>query len=294
MERQTYSERTYQNKLSFNYYNFCDELRSVLCRIVIENLPGTLHKHLLEAVHKRARGAFTGDAFRVFADMERFFHKAPSIYLLDGVEIFVGMLFDDCDRKEREIKPIIDAINRAFGDFNAGFYVLGRALLQQESRYYDVRVIRQVYELLFAPGFEEALVNFQHALGWLRHDPTDFKAIGYYAEEALRQTVVELLRRHVNLAMIDKMDLHQALAAFARIPALPATCVAVLETVAESFRKIMAACESARSLSYDDMPECLPRFALNVLAAGLIMIMQAERELLQTSRGGGDGKIKLF
>ena len=285
MERQTYSQRKYANRMAFNYYNFGDELRAALFRIVADNLPPALHEHMLSRVRERAHGTFLGEAFHVFADMERFFHKAPSIYLLDGIELFVAALFEQCGKNEHDLAPVIEAINRAFADFNAGFFVLGRVLLQQDSRYYDDEVIRRAYELLFAPGFEEALVNFQHALGWLRHDPTDWNATAYYAQEALRQTVMELLRRHVNPRMPDK-DLRQALGEFSQIPDLPAPCVAALRAAADSFDRIMAACSGARDLPGVDMPHSLSRFALNVMAAGLMMIMQTEREYLHESDKG--------
>ena len=293
MERQTYSQRKYANRMAFNYYNFGDELRAVLYRIVVDNLPPGLHEHLLAQARERAHGVFTGDAFHVFADMERFFHKAPSIYVLDGIELFVAALFEQCNKTEREIAPVVEAINRAFADFNAGFFVVGRLLLQQQSRYYDVEVIRRVYELLFAPGFEEALVNFQHALGWLRHDPVDWNAVAYYAQEALRQTVMELLRRHVNPRMPDQA-LHQALVEFSQISKLPAPCVAALRATADSFRNIMAACEVARNLPRADTPHTLARFALNIMAAGLLMIMQTEREYLHDGGHGGKGNIEML
>jgi len=53
-------------------------------------------------------------------------------------------------------------------------------------------------------------------------------------------------------------------------------------------------CEQAQTLPPADIPQCFPRFALNILAAGLIMIIQTERELLEDGRGGKDGKIELF
>ncbi len=287
MFQPTYSERKFENKLAFNYYNFPDGLREELLQVFCSHLDTGSQTVLMEELRRRTHRKYLGDLFGVAANLENFCRKAPSIYILDAVEICLTFLFDihkSEARAEDAVRPVIDAFNQAFHRFNVGFYVVGQVVVREDSRYYDAKVIRQVYELLFAAGFEEALVNFQHALGWLRYDPMNFEAVRYYAEAALAETANELLRKHKDSGVTRDLPLSQALERVCRLSQLPSAAGAIVGEISTAFDRIMKACNTVQSeesdLRWPEEAPCFSRFAVNMMAAGIMLFMQLHKNIV--------------
>jgi len=287
MFQPTYSERKYENKLAFNYYNFPAGLREELLQIFCSHLDVEWRDVLMEELRRRTHRKYLGDLFGIAASLENFCRKAPSIYLLDAVEICLTLLFDIHKgeaRAEDAVRPVIDSFNQAFNRFNVGFYVVGRVVVREDSRYYDAKVIRQVYELLFAAGFEEALANFQHALGWLRYDPMNFEAVQHYAEASLAETANELLRKHKDSGVTQNLPMHQALEQACRLSQLPPAAGAIVGEISAAFDRIMNACRAVQStegdLRWPEEGPCFSRFAVNMMAAGIMLLMQLNKNIV--------------
>jgi hypothetical protein len=289
MDDRLFSERMDENRPCYNYFQFSPRFRADFARLLRDTaspaIIGAL-QHFVEA-SKGVRYAKIDDLSP--ASVFQFINTAPAVYFLDLVERFVHLYRDSWPPAERaaRVKDLVDAVNHLFDQYNIGWVIVGQTVAQRDSIYFDAKVVRKAYRLLFAAGFEAALAEFEGALEALNVKPPDHHRALSHADAALALSLKELLHRYKDSGLWDGITARDAVERAAALPKFPREAteagrlVVSLIAGTEQMLRTMPGAEKLKEGVFTPQHACAT-FAVNIVGAYIILLLQLNKDLIAT------------
>jgi len=289
MDNRLFSERGYENRPCYNYYQFSPQFRAEFAGLLNETASAAIMGALLHFVETSRGVKYAKIDDLSPASVYQFINTAPAVYFLDLVERFIHLYRDSWPPAERaeRTKELVDAVNHIFDEYNIGWVVVGRVVARRDSIYFDAKVVRKAYRLLFAAGFETALAAFEGALDALNAEPPDPQGAVSRAEAALTLTLKELLHRYKDSGLWDGMTAREAVDRAAALPNFPREAIdagrPVLSLISGTIQMVrnMPGVERVKEGDFAPQHACAT-FALNVVGAYIILLLQLNKDLIAT------------
>ncbi len=286
-----FSQRKYENRPCFIYFKFPQAFRNELAALVEQASSPALAEALVHSLPPEKRAKHFGHFEPPEAGVKHYIDSAPSVYVLDLIEQFIRVYHDSWGAEQgvERTQELAAAINDLFHKYNLGFSVVGKVVMRRDSRYFDARIIRRVYSLLLAVGFEEALWAFERAIEAISGKGANYDQAVQYAEAALACTLMELLCRYRDSGKVHQMALRELLAKAETLRGFPRQALAGGWTVAQSLwdarQMISAETESKPPKPGDYSPaHACANFALNMTGAYILFLLQLNKSLILSGR----------
>jgi hypothetical protein len=289
MDNRLFSERVYENRPCYNYYQFPPELREEFRRLLNETASPAIMQALQQFVETSKGTRYAKIDENSPASVGQFISTAPAVYLLDLVETFMRLYREawppaEADERARELA---DSLNHLFNEHNIGWSVVGKIVSRRDSIHFDQKVVRKAYRLLFAAGFEPALAAFEGALEALNAKPPDASRAVAHAEAALTLALEELLHRYKDSGLWDGITAQEAVDRAAALPHFPREAIdagrPVLALIGGSIQMLrtMPGVEKLKEGDYTPQHACAV-FTVNIVGAYIILLLQLNKDLIAT------------
>jgi len=289
MDENIFSERGYANRPCYNFYQFPNEFRGEVAALMEHAASSVIKEALLHFIDTSNGAKYARFDENSPATIAQFIGSAPSVYFLDLVENFIRLYRDSWPpaKTTERTKELANTINDLFDKYNIGYSIVGKIVVRRDSQYFDLKVVRKAYRLLFAAGFEGALASFEGALDALNADPPDHMTVMAHVEAALTLTFKELLKRYTDSGLWDGISVGEALERAATLPKFPREAVAAGRPVIFLLRatrqmiETMPGVEKVKPGDYT-APHACATFALNMTGAYIILLLQLNKDLIAT------------
>jgi hypothetical protein len=287
MDERIFSQRGYENRPCYNYYQFSREFRAELAKLITSAASPPIMQALLHFVEYSNGSKYARIEVGAPASVLQFINAAPSVYILDLVEQFVRLYqgsWPDAEAVDRT-KALVDCLNQLFDRFTIGYIITGKILMRRDSRYFDAKVVRKVYRLLFAAGFEPALASFEGALEAMNAASPEYTKALFHLDAALSQTLRELLKRYENSDQWDGMTLEALIDKAATLTDFTKEAVEAGRATVFFLRntqKMVHGMGTPERIKPGDFPPAHAgvTFALNVAGAYIILLLQLNKDLI--------------
>lgn len=288
MENKPFTEREYENLPTFNYYHLTPEFRAEFLALLRHSASAAILQELAQAFPPppRTQGLILQAPK---SDIEEFLDHVSAERMMDFVEKFIALYQEAWGVKDgaSRASEMAGAINNLFEKHNLGYSVIGKDVIRRDSKYFDAKVVRRAYRLLFAAGFEPALAAFERAIEHTNTKREDYRVALHDAEAAVALTLKELLRRYVNSGKHPDLPLAGLIGMAEQLPAFPRAAIEASRAVVnflENAMKMVHGLPVDINLKPGDRPPvyAVANFALNMAGAYIILLLQLNKSLVAT------------